>query len=119
MSNSDRIELSIDPGTWDPLDKDMISIDLIDFHSKEEPYRDRIDFYQRSTGLSDAVQIGRGQQNGIPVAIGIMDFQFLGGSMGSVVGEKITRLIEYATNRSLPVILLCVLLEEHACKKEV
>nr|YP_010136342.1 acetyl-CoA carboxylase subunit beta [Musa ingens]QWM96380.1 acetyl-CoA carboxylase subunit beta [Musa ingens]UCC36839.1 acetyl-CoA carboxylase carboxyltransferase beta subunit [Musa ingens] len=107
MSSSDRIELSIDPGTWDPLDKDMISIDPIDFHSKEEPYRDRIDFYQRSTGLSDAVQTGIGQLNGIPVAIGVMDFQFMGGSMGSVVGEKITRLIEYATNRSLPVIIVC------------
>nr|YP_010220914.1 acetyl-CoA carboxylase carboxyltransferase beta subunit [Musa johnsii]UCC36661.1 acetyl-CoA carboxylase carboxyltransferase beta subunit [Musa johnsii] len=107
MSSSDRIELSIDPGTWDPLDKDMISIDLIDFHSKKEPYRDRIGFYQRNTGLSDAVQTGIGQLNGIPVAIGVMDFQFMGGSMGSVVGEKITRLIEYATNRSLPVIIVC------------
>nr|YP_010221628.1 acetyl-CoA carboxylase carboxyltransferase beta subunit [Musa borneensis]UCC37553.1 acetyl-CoA carboxylase carboxyltransferase beta subunit [Musa borneensis] len=107
MSSSDRIELSIDPGTWDPLDKDMISIDPIDFHSKEEPYRDRIGFYQRNTGLSDAVQTGIGQLNGIPVAIGVMDFQFMGGSMGSVVGEKITRLIEYATNRSLPVIIVC------------
>nr|WCA44908.1 acetyl-CoA carboxylase beta subunit [Musa textilis]WCA44996.1 acetyl-CoA carboxylase beta subunit [Musa textilis]WCA45084.1 acetyl-CoA carboxylase beta subunit [Musa textilis]WCA45260.1 acetyl-CoA carboxylase beta subunit [Musa textilis]WCA45520.1 acetyl-CoA carboxylase beta subunit [Musa textilis] len=107
MSSSDRIELSIDPGTWDPLDKDMISIDPIDFHSKEEPYIDRIGFYQRNTGLSDAVQTGIGQLNGIPVAIGVMDFQFMGGSMGSVVGEKITRLIEYATNRSLPVIIVC------------
>nr|YP_010220647.1 acetyl-CoA carboxylase carboxyltransferase beta subunit [Musa maclayi subsp. maclayi]UCC36215.1 acetyl-CoA carboxylase carboxyltransferase beta subunit [Musa maclayi subsp. maclayi] len=107
MSSSDRIELSIDPGTWDPLDKDMISIDPIDFHSKKEPYRDRIGFYQRNTGLSDAVQTGIGQLNGIPVAIGVMDFQFMGGSMGSVVGEKITRLIEYATNRSLPVIIVC------------
>nr|QXF60538.1 acetyl-CoA carboxylase beta subunit [Ensete glaucum] len=107
MSSSDRIELSIDPGTWDPLDKDMISMDPIDFNSKEEPYGDRIDFYQRRTGLADAVQTGIGQLNGIPVAIGVMDFQFMGGSMGSVVGEKITRLIEYATNRSLPVIIVC------------
>nr|BCT09362.1 acetyl-CoA carboxylase beta subunit [Musa x formobisiana] len=107
MSSSDRIELSIDPGTWDPLDKDMISIDPIDFRSKEEPYGDRIDFYQRRTGLADAIQTGIGQINGIPVAIGVMDFQFMGGSMGSVVGEKITRLIEYATNRSLPVIIVC------------
>lgn len=107
MSSSDRIELLIDPGTWDPLDKDMISIDPIDFRSKEEPYGDRIDSYQRRTGLADAIQTGIGQINGIPVAIGVMDFQFMGGSMGSVVGEKITRLIEYATNRSLPVIIVC------------
>nr|YP_009527240.1 acetyl-CoA carboxylase carboxyltransferase beta subunit [Stemona mairei]AYA54197.1 acetyl-CoA carboxylase carboxyltransferase beta subunit [Stemona mairei] len=107
MSSSDRIELSVDPGTWDPIDEDMVSTDPIDFHSEEEPYRDRIDFYQRKTGLTEAVQTGIGQLNGIPVAIGVMDFQFMGGSMGSVVGEKITRLIEYATNRSLPVIIVC------------
>uniref|UniRef100_UPI0030FF0067 acetyl-CoA carboxylase beta subunit n=1 Tax=Verhuellia lunaria TaxID=447313 RepID=UPI0030FF0067 len=107
MSSSDRIELSIDPGTWDPMDEDMVSIDPIEFHSEEEPYKDRLDSYQRKTGLTEAVQTGVGQLNGIPVAIGVMDFQFMGGSMGSVVGEKITRLIEYATNRSLPVIMVC------------
>nr|QON98698.1 AccD [Zingiber zerumbet] len=137
MSSSDRIELSIDPGTWDPMDKDMASVDPIEFDSpvefdeepdsdidhdfseepdhidfsEEEPdsdsYIDRIYSYQRKTGLTEAVQTGIGQLNGIPIAIGIMDFHFMGGSMGSVVGEKITRLIEYATNRSLPVIIVC------------
>ncbi|XP_043696850.1 acetyl-coenzyme A carboxylase carboxyl transferase subunit beta, chloroplastic [Telopea speciosissima] len=107
MSSSDRIELSIDPGTWDPMDEDMVSMDPIDFHSEEEPYKERIDSYQRKTGLTEAVQTGIGQLNGIPIAIGVMDFQFMGGSMGSVVGEKITRLIEYATNRSLPLIIVC------------
>nr|YP_010698009.1 acetyl-CoA carboxylase carboxyltransferase beta subunit [Rhodoleia parvipetala]WCF76970.1 acetyl-CoA carboxylase carboxyltransferase beta subunit [Rhodoleia parvipetala] len=107
MSSSDRIELSIDPGTWDPLDEDMVSLDPIEFHSEEEPYKDRIDSYQRKTGLTEAVQTGTGQLNGIPIAIGVMDFQFMGGSMGSVVGEKITRLIEYATNKFLPLILVC------------
>nr|YP_010716758.1 acetyl-CoA carboxylase beta subunit [Zingiber neotruncatum]WDQ40654.1 acetyl-CoA carboxylase beta subunit [Zingiber neotruncatum] len=129
MSSSDRIELSIDPGTWDPMDKYMVSVDPIEFDSpveeepdsdsdrdhidfsEEEPdsdsYMDRIDSYQRKTGLTEAVQTGIGQLNGIPVAMGVMEFQFMGGSMGSVVGEKITRLIEYATNRSLPVIIVC------------
>nr|YP_010853365.1 acetyl-CoA carboxylase carboxyltransferase beta subunit [Afromorus mesozygia]QWY88968.1 acetyl-CoA carboxylase beta subunit [Afromorus mesozygia]WGM81991.1 acetyl-CoA carboxylase carboxyltransferase beta subunit [Afromorus mesozygia]WGM82159.1 acetyl-CoA carboxylase carboxyltransferase beta subunit [Afromorus mesozygia] len=107
MSSSDRIELLIDPGTWDPMDEDMVSLDPIEFNSEEEPYKDRIDSYQRKTGLTEAVQTGTGKLNGIPVAIGVMDFQFMGGSMGSVVGEKITRLIEYATNQSLPLILVC------------
>nr|YP_009529876.1 acetyl-CoA carboxylase carboxyltransferase beta subunit [Lozanella enantiophylla]AXX77155.1 acetyl-CoA carboxylase carboxyltransferase beta subunit [Lozanella enantiophylla] len=107
MSSSDRIELLIDPGTWDPMDEDMVSLDPIEFHSEEEPYKDRIDSYQRKTGLTEAVQTGTGQLNGIPVAIGVMDFQFMGGSMGSVVGEKIARLIEYATNQILPLILVC------------
>nr|YP_010981285.1 acetyl-coenzyme A carboxylase carboxyl transferase subunit beta [Chroesthes longifolia]WOE90463.1 acetyl-coenzyme A carboxylase carboxyl transferase subunit beta [Chroesthes longifolia] len=107
MSSSERIEVSIDPGTWDPMDEDMVSLDPIGFHSEEEPYKDRIDSYQRKTGLTEAVQTGIGQLNGVPVALGVMDFQFMGGSMGSVVGEKITRLIEYATNRFLPLIIVC------------
>nr|YP_010855362.1 acetyl-CoA carboxylase carboxyltransferase beta subunit [Gaussia attenuata]WGM66546.1 acetyl-CoA carboxylase carboxyltransferase beta subunit [Gaussia attenuata] len=107
MSSSDRIELSIDPGTWDPMDEDMVSMDPIEFHLEGKPYGDHIDSYQRKTGLTEAVQTGIGQLNGIPIAIGVMDFKFMGGSMGSVVGEKITRLIEYATNRSLPVIIVC------------
>nr|QBB68393.1 acetyl co-A carboxylase [Geocaulon lividum] len=107
MSSSDRIELLIDPGTWDPMDEDMVSLDPIEFHSEEELYKDRIDSYQRKTGLTEAVQTGIGQLNGIPIAIGVMDFQFMGGSMGSVVGEKITRLIEYATNQFLPLIIVC------------
>nr|YP_010179128.1 acetyl-CoA carboxylase carboxyltransferase beta subunit [Breynia spatulifolia]QUV75358.1 acetyl-CoA carboxylase carboxyltransferase beta subunit [Breynia spatulifolia] len=107
MSSSDRIELLIDPGTWDPMDEDMVSLDPIEFHSEEEPYKNRIDSYQRKTGLTDTVQTGTGQLNGISVAVGVMDFQFMGGSMGSVVGEKITRLIEYAANKFLPLILVC------------
>lgn len=107
MSSSDRIELLIDPGTWNPMNEDMVSLDPIEFHSEEEPYKNRIDSYQRKTGLTEAVQTGTGQLNGIPVAIGVMDFRFMGGSMGSVVGEKITRLIEYATNQFLPLILVC------------
>nr|YP_009894200.1 carboxytransferase beta subunit [Cardamine pentaphyllos]QKK40572.1 carboxytransferase beta subunit [Cardamine pentaphyllos]UHY41666.1 acetyl-CoA carboxylase carboxyltransferase beta subunit [Cardamine pentaphyllos] len=107
MSSSERIELSIDPGTWNPMDEDIVSADPIKFHSREEPYKNRIDSAQKTTGLTDAVQTGTGQLNGIPVALGVMDFQFMGGSMGSVVGEKITRLIEYATNQCLPLILVC------------
>nr|YP_009356112.1 carboxytransferase beta subunit [Solms-laubachia eurycarpa]AQV10191.1 carboxytransferase beta subunit [Solms-laubachia eurycarpa] len=107
MTSSERIELSIDRGTWNPMDEDMFSADPIKFHSREDTYKKRIASAQKLTGLTDAVQTGTGQLNGIPVAIGVMDFQFLGGSMGSVVGEKITRLVEYATNQRLPLILVC------------
>nr|QXO04730.1 acetyl-CoA carboxylase carboxyl transferase [Hetaeria youngsayei] len=96
---------SIDPNSIDPNSIDSNSIESDS--EEEEPYRDRIPSYQRKTGLTEAVQTGIGKLNSIPVAIGVMDFQFMGGSMGSVVGEKITRLIEYATNRSLPVIIVC------------
>nr|YP_010185564.1 acetyl-CoA carboxylase subunit beta [Epilobium hirsutum]QVL23061.1 acetyl-CoA carboxylase subunit beta [Epilobium hirsutum] len=107
MHSSDRIDLLLDPDTWAPMNEGLVSLDPIEFHSEEDPYKDRIASYQRETGLSEAVQTGTGQLNGIPVAIGIMDFQFMGGSMGSVVGERITRLIEYATNQFLPLILVC------------
>ncbi|KAI3928924.1 hypothetical protein MKW92_045666 [Papaver armeniacum] len=90
MSSSDRIELSVDPGTWDPMNEDMVSMDPIEFHSEEEPYKDRIDSYQRKTGLTEAIQTGIGQLNGIPIAIG-----------------KITRLIEHATRKALPLIIVC------------
>nr|WRH31681.1 acetyl-CoA carboxylase carboxyltransferase beta subunit [Pereskia aculeata] len=83
------------------------SDDCIDFSLEEQDYNSRIDFYQEETGLSEAVQTGIGQLNGIPVAIAVMDFQFIGGSMGSVVGEKITRLIEYAAKNLLPLIIVC------------
>ncbi|CAF2381027.1 unnamed protein product [Brassica napus] len=107
MTSSERIELSIDPGTWNPMDEDMVSADPIKFHSREEPYKKAYCLKKKKTGLTDAIQTGTGQLNGIPVALGVMDFQFMGGSMGSVVGEKITRLIEYATNQCLPLILVC------------
>nr|UPU96630.1 acetyl-CoA carboxylase carboxyltransferase beta subunit [Arceuthobium laricis]UPU97028.1 acetyl-CoA carboxylase carboxyltransferase beta subunit [Arceuthobium tsugense subsp. amabilae] len=107
MSSSDTIELLIDSGTWDPMDEDMVSLDPIKFHSEEEPYKYRINSYQIKTGLIEAVQTGIGQLKGIPIAIGVMDFQFIGGSMGCVVGEKITRLIEYASHQFLPLLIMC------------
>ncbi|KAF3613057.1 hypothetical protein FXO37_36542 [Capsicum annuum] len=118
MSSSDRIELLVDPGTWDPMDEDVVSLDPIEFHSEEEPYKDRINSYQRKTGLTEAVQTGIGQINDILVAIGVMDFQFMGGSMGSVVEEKITHLIEHAANQILPLIIVCAS-GGRACRKEV
>nr|YP_010144518.1 acetyl-CoA carboxylase beta subunit [Lonicera ruprechtiana]QQL92869.1 acetyl-CoA carboxylase beta subunit [Lonicera ruprechtiana] len=107
MNSSERLKLLIDPDTWDPMNEKMASLDPIEFHSEEDPYIDRIDSYQKKTGLTEAIQTGLGQLNGIPVAIGVMEFGFMGGSMGSVVGEKITRLVEYATNQSLPLIIVC------------
>nr|BBB44446.1 acetyl-CoA carboxylase beta subunit [Lepidothamnus intermedius]BBF90936.1 acetyl-CoA carboxylase beta subunit [Lepidothamnus intermedius] len=74
---------------------------------EEKPYMEHVTSYQIDTGLTDAIQTGVGRLNGIPIAIGVMDFQFMGGSMGSVVGEKLTRLIEYATKESLPLITVC------------
>nr|YP_010953918.1 acetyl-CoA carboxylase carboxyltransferase beta subunit [Cladopus fukienensis]WMV01313.1 acetyl-CoA carboxylase carboxyltransferase beta subunit [Cladopus fukienensis] len=73
----------------------------------ETPYIQKINSVQREHGLTEAVQTGVGMLNGIPVAMGVMDFRFIGGSMGTVVGEKITRLIEHARNERLPLIIVC------------
>jgi acetyl-CoA carboxylase carboxyl transferase subunit beta len=91
------------------LDSEEVSEDPFESDSEEEdmPYEDRLDSYRKKTGLNEAVQTGVGQLNGIPVAFGIMEFEFMGGSMGSVVGEKIARLVEYAINQSLPLIIVC------------
>nr|YP_009446614.1 acetyl-CoA carboxylase carboxyltransferase beta subunit [Adenocalymma aurantiacum]ATY47892.1 acetyl-CoA carboxylase carboxyltransferase beta subunit [Adenocalymma aurantiacum] len=92
------------------LEEDSLPEELSEWDSEEEKgksYEDRLDSYRRKTGLNEAVQTGVGQLNGIPVAFGIMEFEFMGGSMGSVVGEKIARLVEYATNQSLPLIIVC------------
>jgi len=74
---------------------------------EEEPYPEYLESYQRRTGVAEAVQTGIGQLKGIPIALAVMVSDFVAGSMGSVVGEKITRLIEYATNNSLPLIIVC------------
>lgn len=102
----ERIYQLIDAGTWMPLDEDLQPIDALKFRDRKS-YSDRIREAQEKNGLTDAVQTGIGQLEGLPVALGVMDFRFMGGSMGSVVGEKLTRLIERATQDRIPVIIVC------------
>nr|ATL58118.1 acetyl-CoA carboxylase carboxyltransferase beta subunit [Azolla mexicana]ATL58212.1 acetyl-CoA carboxylase carboxyltransferase beta subunit [Azolla microphylla] len=106
MNSIERIELLIDRDTWIPMDEDTTATDVLGF-SDEDFYHNRITNSQEETGLTDAVQTGIGHLDGKSIALGVMDFSFMGGSMGSVVGEKITRLIEYATCESLPLIIVC------------
>jgi acetyl-CoA carboxylase carboxyl transferase subunit beta len=106
MNSTERIDHLIDVGTWRPLNETVSPGDPLDFRDQKS-YRERLKEAQERTGLQDSVQTGTGLLDGIPIALGVMDFNFMGGSMGSVVGEKITRLIEYATNEGLPLILVC------------
>nr|YP_009868468.1 acetyl-CoA carboxylase beta subunit [Oroxylum indicum]QKG62857.1 acetyl-CoA carboxylase beta subunit [Oroxylum indicum] len=96
---------------WEEIKRENEEMELdLEGDDEDEPYIDyidRLESYQTETGLTEAVQTGVGELNDIPVAIGVMDFEFIGGSMGSVVGEKITRLIEYATKQLLPLIIVC------------
>jgi acetyl-CoA carboxylase carboxyl transferase subunit beta len=104
--SDERIRQLIDADTWTPLDESMRSIDPLNFRDRKA-YSDRLREMQDKTKLVDAVQTGIGQLRGFPIALGVMDFRFMGGSMGSVVGEKLTRMIERGTQQRIPVIIVC------------
>jgi len=105
-SSQDRINYLFDNNSWKDLNTNLSSTDPLGFFDRKS-YGKRLRDMKIKTGLSDAVQTGIGTINGISVACGIMDFRFMGGSMGSVVGEKLTRLIEVGTESNLPIIILC------------
>jgi acetyl-CoA carboxylase carboxyl transferase subunit beta len=106
IDSEERIRLIADPGSFEPLDSELAPTDPLDFKDRRS-YADRIRDSQQSTGLRDAVITGLCRTSGLPLALGVMDFRFMGGSMGSVVGEKLTRLIEAATQRRLPLLIVC------------
>src|SRR5262249_54064805 len=102
---SERIQSLLDPDTFVEMDADLKSVDVLQFQGMAT-YKDRLKKYQESTGLSDAVISGHGILDGYKVAIAVMDFGFLAATMGSVVGEKITRTIEYATAQRCALIIV-------------
>ncbi len=104
--SEERIRQLIDANTWMPLDEHVRPTDPLKFRDRKQ-YSDRLRETQDKIHLLDAVQTGTGQLDNLPIALGVMDFRFMGGSMGSVVGEKLTRLIEQATLRRLPVVIVC------------
>ena len=100
-----RIASLAEPNSFAEMDPDLAPVDVLKFQGVAS-YADKLRADQRKTGLRDAVVTGTAKLDGHTVALGVMDFHFLGGSMGSVVGEKITRLIEYATDKKMPLILV-------------
>nr|YP_009565089.1 acetyl-CoA carboxylase beta subunit [Gelidium galapagense]QBA96440.1 acetyl-CoA carboxylase beta subunit [Gelidium galapagense] len=105
-SSQERIKQLLDYNSWQPINYNLASTDPLGF-SDRKLYSSRLMDMKSKTGLFDAVQTGIGSINQIELGFGIMDFRFMGGSMGSVVGEKLTRLIEYSTKNNLPIIILC------------
>src|SRR5215217_80001 len=101
----ERIQSLLDPDTFVEMDADLRSVDLLRFQGMAT-YKDRLKNYQESTGLLDAVITGHGMLDGYKVAIAVMDFDFLAATMGSVVGERITRTIEYGTAERCAVIIV-------------
>ncbi len=101
----DYVELLIDEGTFQEHDAEMHSGDPLSFHDLK-PYRDRLKSAERRAGRGDAVLTGDGRLDTIPVHLGVMDFAFIGGSMGSVVGEKLARAGRRALEDETPLIIV-------------
>ena len=105
QSAKERLEHLLDPDSFIERDGNLRSIDTLRFQGMAT-YKDRLRKYQESTGLTDAVLSGEGLLEGYKVAIAVMDFSFLAATMGSVVGERITRIIEFGTANRCAVIII-------------
>lgn len=99
-----RMEVTCDAGSFEELFTDIYPTDPLEFTAKRS-YAERLVESQEKTGLADAVLVGRGTIKGKSAAIGVTDFRFMMGSMGSVVGEKITLITEYAAENRLPLVI--------------
>ena len=104
LTAEQRLQLLLDRGTFAERDADVASRDVLGFPD-DPPYPERLRVMEERTGQREAVVTGTGRVTDIPIAIAVFDFHFLGGSMGSAVGEKVTRLIEHACARRLPLVI--------------
>lgn len=102
MKAVERIELLIDKGSFEEKDKNLLSENPLEFPNYSEKYENAV----KKTGMNEAVISGVGTIFGLKVSIAVMEFEFLGGSMGSVVGEKITRAIERGIEMRIPVVVV-------------
>lgn len=105
IGSKEYFELLFDDHKFTELNANMESADPLNFVDSK-PYLDRIKASQKKTELKDAVRTAHGKMNGIKLVVGCMDFSFVGGSMGSVVGEKIARAIDYALKHKLPFLMI-------------
>ena len=105
MTAQERILLLTDKGSFTELDASLESLDTLKFEGVES-YVDKLAASRKKTGLKDAVVSGTATLDGRKFALGVMDFRFLGASMGAVVGEKITRLVEHAEKENLPLVIV-------------
>jgi len=103
---NDYVELLLDEGSFEETDASMESIDFLHFKDNKR-YADKLKETIKRTGMKEAIITGTGLLTGYPVVFGAMDFEFIGGSMGSVVGEKVARAIDRAHLMKCPLILVC------------
>ena len=102
---AERIKSLVDEGSFKERDADLLSVDSLKFRGVAT-YQERLETYRKKTGLKDAVITGDAKIGGHSVGLAVMDFDFIAATMGSVVGEKITRIIERATKNKWPVIII-------------
>ena len=102
---AERVEMLADTDSFEELDANMVSVDTLKF-TGQASYTERLRTYQKKTGLKDAVLTGLCGLEGIRTGLAVMDFNFIAATMGSVVGEKLTRLVERCTADRLPVIIV-------------
>ncbi len=102
----ERIEQLLDPDSFEEIAADLRSSDPLRFSSRSQVYREKLESERQNSGLNESLVAGRGKIEGMPLAIAIMDFSFIGGSMGSVTGEKITRVIEMGMQEHIPVLIV-------------
>lgn len=105
IGSKEYFEILFDNNKFHELDANLVSGDPLHF-TDTKPYPDRIKESQKKSGLKDAVRTAYGKVNGIDMVIACMDFGFIGGSMGSVVGEKIARAIDYAREHKMPLLII-------------
>jgi acetyl-CoA carboxylase carboxyl transferase subunit beta len=105
VTPEERINQLLDEGTFQELDAHLISMDPLNFKGPKT-YKEKLLADQKATGVKDAVITGHGKLMGKKMVIAVTDSRFIMGSMGSVVGERITRAVEYATKNHLPVIIV-------------
>ena len=105
IGSKEYFEILFDDNQFQELDKDMKSGDPLNFVDTK-PYSSRIEATIIKTELNDAVRSAVGKMNGLDIVVGCMDFNFIGGSMGSVVGEKITRAIDYSLKNKIPFLMI-------------
>jgi acetyl-CoA carboxylase carboxyl transferase subunit beta len=105
LGAAERIKSLVDEGSFKERDADLLSVDSLKFRGVAT-YQERLETYRKKTGLKDAVITGDAKIDGHSVGLAVMDFNFIAATMGSVVGEKITRIIERATKNKWPVIII-------------
>jgi acetyl-CoA carboxylase carboxyl transferase subunit beta len=105
MTAAERLAMLFDDGKWAEHDRLLTSLDPLSFVDTK-PYRDRLAATIKKTGLKDAVIVGTGAIDGLPAVVAAMEYSFIGGSMGVVVGEKITRAAEHALDQRIPLIVV-------------